>query len=372
MIDCRRSPALPRGFSHDARLYLRPAGLITGAAAEAAMAAGTGRRLAGGRVVFTACEVFVREKGKLASALCPLPEVDSWTHSLAAPAAARARLLFERLTSPRAPILGVAMDRPAIMGVVNVTPDSFSDGGDCEDTEVAVAHGRALAEAGADIIDVGGESTRPGSDPVPPGVESARVLPVVRDLAADGRIVSIDSRRAAVTRAALDAGARLINDVSALTYDPAALDVVAASGAPVVLMHALGDPKTMQVSPVYDHAPLDVFDYLEERVAVCTAAGVDRDRIVVDPGIGFGKTLAHNLDILHNLALLHGLGCPLLLGVSRKSFIGRITGADAPKERLSGSLAAGLAGISQGVQILRVHDVSETAQALAVWNAISG
>ncbi len=372
MIDCQRSPALPRGFLHESRLYLCPLGLITGSAAEAALASGAGRRLAGGHIVFTACEVLVREKGGLTGTVASWAEVADWTQSLDAPVAARVSQFVERLTAPRAPIAGLAPDRPSIMGVINVTPDSFSDGGDCENADDAVAHGYALAAAGADILDVGGESTRPGSDPVTAEVECTRVRPVIRDLAASSRVVSIDSRHATVMRAALTAGASVINDISALTYDPAGLDVVVESGAPVILMHTLGDPKTMQVNPVYEYAPLDVFDYLEQRIAVCEAAGVDRARIIVDPGIGFGKTLAHNTDTLHHLALFHGLGCNLLLGVSRKSFIGRIVGADVPKDRLPGSLAAGLAGLSQGVQILRVHDVGETAQAIAVWQAIVG
>ncbi|MFQ5786334.1 MAG: dihydropteroate synthase, partial [Alphaproteobacteria bacterium] len=281
--------------------------------------------------------------------------------------------ILDRLTAPRAPLLGIAMDAPKIMGVINVTPDSFSDGGDCADADVAVAHGRALAGAGAAILDVGGESTRPGSDPVTPETELARVLPVVRGLAEGGPPVSIDSRRAAVMAAALEAGAGIVNDVSALTFDPQSLGVAAAAGAPVVLMHARGDPKIMQANPTYDCAPLDVYDYLAGRIDACLAAGVTRERIVVDPGIGFGKSMGgHNVEILQNLALYHGLGCPILLGVSRKSFIAHLSAGEAPKARLPGSLAAGLAGLDQGVQILRVHDVAETAQALAVWEALTG
>ncbi len=258
------------------------------------------------------------------------------------------------------------------MGVVNVTPDSFSDGGDFADARVAIDQGRALSGAGAAIIDVGGESTRPGSDPVPIGEELDRVLPVVEALAADGITVSIDTRKAEVMRAARDAGARMINDVSALTHDAKALDAAARSGAPVALMHTRGDPKTMQVNPVYDCAPLDVYDYLEARIAACVAAGIDHARIVVDPGIGFGKTpTGHNIEILRNLGVYHGLGCPVLLGVSRKSFIGRLAGVEEAKRRLPGSLAAALAALDQGVQMIRVHDVAETAQALAVWNALT-
>jgi dihydropteroate synthase len=368
MMDCRRSPALPRGFSRQARLYLRPTALVSGAAADAALASGAGRRLAGGRFVFTACEVYVREPGGLTGAIAPVAEVAAWAEEADSQGAAA---VLERLSAPRAAILGRAMDRPVIVGVINVTPDSFSDGGDHEAPDAAIAHGRALAAAGADILDVGGESTRPAAEPVTPERELARVLPVVRGLAAAGHAVSIDTRRAAVMTAAFEAGAKMLNDVTALTFDPASLAAAAAARVPVVLMHARGDPKTMQVDPVYEHAALDIYDYLEARIEACVAAGLERRRIIVDPGIGFGKTVEHNIDILQHLSLYHGLGCPLLLGVSRKSFIGRIADVDTPKERLPGSLAAGLNGLDQGVQMLRVHDVAETAQAVAVWNAMT-
>ncbi len=368
-----RSPALPRGFSHQARLYLRPTALVCGAGADAAIEAGIARRLAGGRFAFSALEVFVRDRGEITAAVAPLAEAAAWADALDRPAAGHVAALLERLSAPRAPVLGVPMDRPSIMGVINVTPDSFSDGGDFAEADAAVAEGRALAAAGAAILDVGGESTRPGSDTITAEEELARALPVVEALAAEGFTVSIDTRRAGVMRAALANGAKIVNDVSALTFDAESLGVVAASGAPVVLMHCLGDPKTMQENPVYDHAPLDIYDYLEARVEACEAAGIERARIVVDPGIGFGKTpTGHNLEILQSLSLYHGLGCPLLFGVSRKSFIGRLAGVDAPKARLPGSLAAGLAGLDRGVQIIRVHDVAETAQALAVWTAIAG
>jgi dihydropteroate synthase len=257
------------------------------------------------------------------------------------------------------------------MGIVNVTPDSFSDGGDFAESGCAVAHGLALAGAGADILDIGGESTRPGSAAVSPQDEIARIEPVIRDLANRGLTVSVDTRHAAVMTAALAAGARIVNDVTALTHDAGSLDVVARAGCPVVLMHIRGEPKTMQDAPAYDDVLLDVHDWLAERVAACVAAGVPRGRIAIDPGIGFGKkSLAHNLPLLRGLSLLHGLGCAVLLGASRKRFIGTLTGIDDPKGRVAGSVAAGLYGVAQGVQILRVHDVGETRQALAVWTAL--
>ncbi len=368
MIDCLRSPALPRGVSRQARVYLRPLGFVTGAAAEGALDSGAGRRLAGGRLVFTACEVYVREAGQLSAVTVSAADVSVWAEEVAPRSAA---VEFVRLSAPRDPILGLAIDRPAIVGVINVTPDSFSDGAGHDAPAAAIARGRALAAAGAAVLDVGGESTRPGADPVSLDEELARVLPVVRGLADAGHVVSIDSRRAPVMAAALEAGAKMINDVSALSFDAESLAVVAGAGVPVVLMHARGDPKTMQADPHYEYAVFDVYDELEARVEACVAAGIDRRRLVVDPGIGFAKTVEHNVEILQYLSLLHGLGCVLLLGVSRKSFLGTLTGVGAPAERLAGSLASGLAGLDQGVQMLRVHDVAETVQAVAVWDAMT-
>src|SRR6185312_534790 len=240
------------------------------------------------------------------------------------------------------------------------------------DPAAAIAAGRAMLAAGADIVDVGGESTRPGAAPVAPDEERRRVEPVIRALAQSDATVSVDTRHAAVMAAALAAGARIVNDVTALTGDAAALATAARGGAALVLMHMRGEPQTMQREPTYVSAPVEVTEYLAGRIAACAAAGIPRERILVDPGIGFGKTLAHNLDILDRLAVLHGLGCGILLGVSRKSSIGRLAGIAAPKERLPGSLAAALHGVAQGAQVLRVHDVAETRQALAVWQAIAG
>ena len=256
------------------------------------------------------------------------------------------------------------------MGVINVTPDSFSDGGEALDPGAALERGRTMMEAGAAILDVGGESTRPGAVPVSEDDEMSRVLPVVRGLADLGFVVSIDTRRAAVMEAATDAGARIINDVTALTGDPRSLEVASSSGAHVVLMHMLGEPGTMQDDPRYEDAAGEVFDYLAGRVSACEAAGIDRGRIAVDPGIGFGKTLDHNLEIIRRLDLYRELGLPLVLGVSRKSLIAKMSRGEPPKERLPGSLAAALAGVTRGAGILRVHDVAETRQALEVWAAI--
>ncbi|MFC4350951.1 dihydropteroate synthase [Fodinicurvata halophila] len=335
------------------KLYLQPDGLSLEQQSESPL-------LAGGPYSFSHCIRATREdNGSLrrdrvaAKALGPEDQ---------------ARL--EALVKPRATFAGIDMTRPSVMGVVNVTPDSFSDGGQRFDADKAIEDGLAMWKAGAAIVDVGGESTRPGAEPVPDEEEKRRVLPVVRELSAQGVRVSIDSYHASVLEAAVEAGAVAINDITALCGDPRSLEVVAASGVPVILMHMQGRPQTMQKSPSYDDVALDVFDFLEERIHRCLEAGIARERIAVDPGVGFGKTLQHNLELLNRLALFHGLGCPILLGISRKSFISHLCGKLEPKERGPGTLAATLAGWARGVQMHRVHDVDEALQALQVWTAI--
>lgn len=255
-----------------------------------------------------------------------------------------------------------------IMGVLNVTPDSFSDGGRL-DPGAAVDHALRMIDEGAHIIDVGGESTRPGADPVPAEVEIARVVPVIRALAQRTRVpISIDTYKAATARAALDAGAGTVNDISALRFDPELVHVVRDADCDVILMHAAGDPKTMQRAPHYDDVVAQVRAHLHERTAFAEARGIARARITVDPGIGFGKTTAHNLSLLRALHTLAPAGVPLLLGASRKSFIGRILGSEAapvpPEARLAGSLAAVAAAFARGVGYVRVHDVKPTADLL--------
>jgi dihydropteroate synthase len=354
-----------------ASLWLRPVGLLRGSVAEAAVGAGSALPLAGGPFAFALIEVLALRDGMLVAATSTLAALHGWAAAQRAAMAARVTGQLAALTAERPAWAGLSLDRPLVMGIVNVTPDSFSDGGDFSDAASAIAAGRAMLEAGADIIDIGGESTRPGSAPVPQEEEIARVLPVIAALAESGAVVSIDTRHPAVMAAALAKGARIVNDVSALTGDPASRAVVARAGAAVVLMHMKGEPATMQREPVYADAPIEVAEYLASRIADCAAAGIAADRIVVDPGIGFGKRKAHNLEILERVALLHALGCGLLLGVSRKSLIGALSNAAPPKERLPGSLAGALHGLSQGVQILRVHDVAATRQAIAIWQGIA-
>lgn len=277
---------------------------------------------------------------------------------------------FDQLQAPRAPFAGLPMDRTHIMGIVNVTPDSFSDGGRHNTTDTAVDHALRLADAGAAILDIGGESTRPGSDAVATEEELRRVIPVIERLRPrTSAKISVDTRKAAVMKAAAAAGADIINDVSALTHDPAALETAVATGLPVMLMHAQGDPKTMNDDPVYDDVALDVFDYLERRIAECEAAGIPRSRIVADPGIGFGKHLHHNIAVMAALALYQGLGVPLLLGASRKKMIGQLCDVKNAADRVPGSLACAIAAAAAGYQFVRVHDVAETHQALSVWRA---
>jgi dihydropteroate synthase len=278
---------------------------------------------------------------------------------------------LDAMTAPRASWAGFDLTRPLIMGVLNVTPDSFSDGGDFADAATAIEHGRVMLAAGADIIDVGGESTRPGAAPVSPQDEAARVLPVVRALSEAGAIVSIDTRHAAIMDQAVKAGARIINDVTALTGDADSPRAAAQSGAAIVLMHMLGEPQTMQQDPRYADVTCDLIDYFTDRLSALAKLGVDRARIAIDPGIGFGKTVAHNIELIDELAAFHVFGCALLLGASRKSFIGRLSRNEAPKDRVAGTLAAHQAGWDRGVQIVRVHDVNESYQARAVWSALS-
>ena len=276
------------------------------------------------------------------------------------------------LTRPRPRMAGLDLSCAKLMGVLNTTPDSFSDGGKFNSIEAAVAHAQQMVDAGADILDIGGESTRPGAAIVPNDTEIARTAPVISALVAAGVAapISIDTRKADVARAALDAGAGILNDVSALSFDPQVADVAAKSNVPTCLMHAQGDPKTMQDNPNYDDVLLDVYDYLAERIAQAEAVGITRSNIILDPGIGFGKTVAHNFALLRGLSLFHALGCPILLGVSRKRFIGTIGNQPDAERRAPGSVAIALHGLMQGVQIVRAHDIEEHAQAFALWNAL--
>jgi dihydropteroate synthase len=338
---------------------IEPLGLLDGPDAAAAVDAGLARPLAGGPAAFTLARLIDSERGQ--RVLCPVAAVaDDWM------------AVLERLTRMPPAWAGLPPGRAAVMGIINVTPDSFSDGGERLDAGAAIAAGQAMAATGADILDIGGESTRPGSAPTPQPEEAARVLPVIRALAAVGPPVSIDARNAATMAAALDAGATIVNDVSALGHDPAAAALVAARGCPVVLMHMRGQPATMAAHAQYTDVALEVTLELAERVAAAERAGIARARIAVDPGIGFAKTGTQNHDLLRGLPLLLNLGCPILVGLSRKRFLSRIVaGEPPPKQRGPGSLAGALYALARGARILRVHDVAETVQAVRVWQGLS-
>jgi dihydropteroate synthase len=356
----------------DARIYVQPSGWVEGPYADPAAARG----LAGGLVSFSAV-VFIARHGmeRVASVHVSLKDVPLVISGLSDGHRERANRQVEALLRPAA-VLELAggrklqLDRPHIMGILNITPDSFSDGGQNLAADSAIAHAHAMTTHGASLIDIGGESTRPGAKPVWEGDEIARVTPVLNALRSSGTLMSIDTRKASVMRAALNLGAHLINDVSGLSYDPESLATVAECGAPVVVMHAQGDPQDMQKNPHYHDALLDIFDWLEKRLDACVAAGIPRERIILDPGIGFGKSVRHNLDVLNGISLFHALGQPLLVGVSRKRFIGALSREEAAHDRLGGSLAAMCALLSQGAQILRVHDVAPSVQAMKIWRGL--
>lgn len=280
--------------------------------------------------------------------------------------------LIARLTQPRAAVGTLSMDRPRIMGILNVTPDSFSDGGQNEGN-AALLHAREMRDHGADIIDIGGESTRPGAEPVSLADERTRVLPALNAIRADGidLPISIDTRKAAIARETIAQGATLFNDVSALSYDPQSTAAALELRVPVCLMHAQGDPRTMQQAPHYDNVLLDVYDWLESRIAELHAIGLNRDLMIVDPGIGFGKSPEHNLALIRGLSLFHGLGCTILFGASRKRFIGLLTGEQDASRRDHGSHAVMIEAARQGAQILRVHDTYGAVQSLRAWCALN-
>jgi len=349
------------------RRYLRPVQFVdtpVGRDGEVA-------RLAGGLGWFAAYEMIAVVDGRRVA-------VETWPIAEFAERAGDDSALLAlatRISAARPPLtLGervLRFDQPHVMGILNVTPDSFSDGGaHLDDPAGAAAAGVDMAAAGAAVIDVGGESTRPGAQPVWEGDEIARVVPVIERLARSGTPISIDTRKAAVMTAALAAGAHLVNDVAALLYDDRALEVVVRAQCPVVLMHAGDSKQGAEGGRAYRDPLIEVYDWLEQRVADVVAAGVDRARVLIDPGIGFGKKLSDNLALLNGLALFHGIGCPILLGASRKRMIGALSHEAPAEARLGGSLALALKGVEQGAQLLRVHDVFETAQALRIWRGM--
>jgi dihydropteroate synthase len=353
--------------------YLRPVGRVTHAPTRAP---GCPERLlnVGGRadLAFSGIEVIDRHgDGWIDRRLVAAHEIADLSGPRQ-PNALRRQKLIENLQRPRGDVAGLSFEQPRIMGIVNITPDSFSDGGHFLSAKDAVTHALQLDEEGADILDIGGESTRPGSEPVTLDDELRRIMPVIEALVGRTRArISVDTRKAEVMRRVAVAGAHILNDVSALGHDAASLRAAAETRLCVILMHSQGDPRTMQKNPTYDEVVLDVFDALESRVEACLRAGIPHERLFVDPGIGFGKTVEHNVRLLGSLSQFHALGTGVLVGASRKSFIGALSGAIDPLERVPGSIASALAAVMQGAQILRVHDVAATRQALTIWQAVA-
>lgn len=346
------------------RTLLRPTGFVDSPFGHDGKVA----RLAGGLSWFASVELIKIEGHQRSSTeLVPVDGIeDRFDDDMAAQ--------WEALTSSREALqLGertVRLDQPQVMAIINATPDSFSDGGQFANAAEAADAGARMAGQGAAIIDVGGESTRPGARSIWEGDEIERIVPVIRQLAAGGAAVSADTRKADVMTAAVEAGARMINDVSALTYDARSAEVAASLDVPVVLMHHKGAPEVMQDHPSYDDVLVEVYLWLEERIEAALEAGVARENILVDPGFGFGKNISHNLALMNGLALFHSLGCPVVIGASRKRTIGALSSEAPTDQRLGGSIALALKAVEQGAQIVRVHDVFETVQALRVWRGM--
>ena len=354
------------------QIYIRPIGFAPGPQQEE----GKTIRLAGGMVHAHRFAVILRRDGEVAERWLIDPEgIDDVFAALPDELSAEAEIQWSNLSMVHAPLQcgdrTVRFDQPQVMGILNVTPDSFSDGGKfLDDPAAGREHASRMLEAGAAIIDIGGESTRPGAPATWEGDEIERVRPAVEYCAAMGAAISVDTRRAGVLEAALDAGAHIANDVSAMRHDPRSLELAARSGCPVILMHAPGKGEDLHADADYDNVVFDVFDWLRGRRDAAIEAGVAREKIVLDPGIGFGKSLAENLALVNALPMFHALGQPLLLGASRKRMIGALSNEAESEHRLGGSLALAIAGMNAGVQLLRVHDVFETVQARNVWRGL--
>lgn len=361
----------PSLLTADTRLYLRPIWFAESPVGQDGQTA----RMGGGLIWFQGYEITARTGATIQRHRVSIVDFEDWCAHLIAPLVERAGRIAANIGAIRPPIAlkdrMIRFDVPQVMGIMNMTPDSFSDGGRLmDDPQAAADAGFAMAAAGAAIIDVGGESTRPRADKVWEGDEIARVVPVIERLAAAGVPVSVDTRKAAVMEAALAAGAAMVNDVSALSHDPRSLDVVARAGCPVVLMHSPSSGDDPHEGGEYQDVVLDIYDALEARIAACADAGIAREAIIVDPGLGFGKSLGHNLAIMNRLALFQGLGVPVLLGASRKRMIGALSNEASTDRRLGGSLALAMRGLEQGAQMLRVHDVPESVQAVHVWRGL--
>lgn len=352
------------------KIYLRPTGFVESPQRHE----GESLRLAGTMLWFSQIEFISRHAASTQRQLVAVREWDAFVAALPQSVRARCAVLLEHISAPRAALqMGthrVSLEQPQVMAIINATPDSFSDGGKNLDTDIAAKAAVAMTTAGAAIIDIGGESTRPGAPLIAEGEELKRVAPLIRRLAGAGTAISIDTRKAPVMEGALQAGATMINDISALLYDDRALDVARKSNVPVVLMHAPSQSSDPHKGGGYEDVVYDVFDWLEQRVSAVEAAGLSREMILVDPGIGFGKTLDDNLAIINNLAIYHGLGCALLFGASRKRLIGALSNEAEAADRLGGSIFLAIKAVEQGAHIVRVHDAAETIQAIKVWRGL--
>ena len=346
--------------------YLRPLRIIHGEAAEKALSVGQGLPIAGS-AAFTSCQIIIRNKGEIQAEEVTVEAFYSWQREFGLKEESKLQVLLRRLGRQRGPVAGSTLSDPVIMGVVNATPDSFSECGEQKTAEQAITCGRELFAAGAELIDVGGESTRPGAHHISAEVEQKRIIPVVRGLVADGIPVSVDTYHPETMLAATENGALIINDVTALTGYADSAKVAASTGAAVILVHS-AKSKIVEHCRAGGHIAVDVYDYLEDQIEAACASGVKRSKIMVDPGLGFGKTSSENFKVLNWLSLYHGLGCPVMVGASRK--FGRLAVGEPPRMRLAGSVTAAVHAVSQGVQLIRAHDVAETVQALGVWRAI--
>jgi len=355
----------------NSRIYVQPLGLSRGLN----VCSKKFNRIAGANIHFSAIKIISRTENNLEAEIINVDQIESYLKSRPEEKSRKIRAILDQIDRVRPPLKlnngqTINWDEPFLQGVLNVTPNSFSDGGVYDDFDKSVLHAKNMIAAGADIIDIGGETTKPGAVPVSIEAEKKRTILIIEKLAHLNIPISIDSRNAEVMRDAVKSGAQMINDVSALEHDRESINTVKELDVPVILMHAQGNPETMQDNPQYDNAVLDIYDYLKARIEFCLSAGISGDKIIIDPGIGFGKTIEHNLQLLANISLFHGLGVPLLIGVSKKSFIGKLIGEVEPSKRVPGSIAAAQTCLEQGVQIIRVHDVEEANQAVSIWKSI--
>lgn len=353
------------------KIYIEPLGITRGLTASA----DNFRTLQNSKTYYSTLKIIFKRENNIEEEIIPVHMLKDFLSAQSVDDKKVILSLLENLGRARVPLelkgrLTINFEQPIIQGVLNVTPDSFSDDGVFDDFSAAIDRSERMIENGAMIIDVGGESTKPGAKAVSHEEELNRVIPVIEKLAYKNIPISIDSRNSQVMQSALNAGAHIINDVSALEHDVLSVEVAKEADVPIILMHAQGPPETMQENPEYKCVHLDIYDYLEERINFCVKNGIAKEKIIIDPGIGFGKTVDHNLQILNHIALFHSLGVPILIGVSRKSFIGKISGEETASNRVHGSISAAQYCLDRGIQIIRVHDVKETKQAISIWNNI--